>query len=683
MPKYHYNGKSYQLVEAQDLVVIRTEVSTALEDVSMGRSARQLLPNLMKVGGFPEANVNVFKCIDKDSRNVVKLRNKVRKEFSEEEKVAFAGRVLKDKATGIVVIYTENFFIKFKDEVSVERCQEIIKKHNLENKQPLSFAKNAFFLRAAAGTGRAIFQIAEDLLALEEVELCHPELIRERKNKAIFDLQWHLKKSVIEGNEINQHVHVEEAWQHTEGENTIIAVIDDGIDTDHEELKDKIVAPRDTILDTDDARPKRDKENHGTACAGVACAAGNHRASGVAPKSLLMPIRSGGLGSLAEAKAFAWAADNGADVVSCSWGPRDGNWSDPSDPLHESFFPLPDSSRLAIDYAIDTGRNGKGCVIVWAAGNGREDVFFDGYASYPKVIAVAASNDQGKRCVYSDFGQAVWCCFPSRDFQSLPFNHPSPLTAGIWTTDRIGRIGYNPGSHNFLTRFGDFDGHYTATFGGTSSSCPGVAGVVALMLSANPNLTWEEIKEIIKDSCDVIDETLGNYDETGHSPFYGYGKINAAKAVKNAIAAESELEEFDVKGVARFNKIDIVSIQEGEITGDVVVENNRLLGLQLKTQPFHSQLNIRYKVAISKLGETEWGSNGTWVGTTDRRRKLIGLVIELEGNLAAEYNVVYKTFFHGEDFPQTGKNGAICGVLEGEANAIVKIEVQIDKKDLL
>lgn len=681
MPKYNYNGKTYQLIEALDMVVIRTEENTELENLSMTSAARQLVPKLMKVAAFPEANVNVFKCIDKDSRHVLGLRNKVRKEFSEEKEVAFAGRVLKDRSTGIVVIYTENIFIKFKDDVKKKRCQEIIKSNGLENKQALSFASNAFFLRAPEGIGQAVFQIAEKLLKLEEVEYCHPELVRERKSKAIFDLQWHLKPATIEGNEILQHVNVEEAWQHTEGENIIIAVIDDGVDTDHEEFRTKIIAPRDTILDIDDASPKRPRENHGTACAGVACAAGEHSASGVAPRALLMPIRFGGLGSLAEAKAFAWAADNGADVISCSWGPRDGNWSDPSDPLHTSFFPLPDSSRLAIDYAIEKGRNGKGCVITWAAGNGQEDVFFDSYASSPKVIAVAASNDRGKRSIYSDFGQAVWCCFPSNDFASLSFNNPRPLTAGIWTTDKQGHLGYNPGGSNALTRVGDFDGKYTATFGGTSSACPGVAGVVALMLSANPDLTWSEVKEIIKDSCDRIDETLGNYDETGHSPFYGYGKINAAKAVQNAIAAKSEIEEFDVKGAARFNKIDIVPIKEGEIVGDVDVENNRLLGIQLKTQTFHPQLNIVYQVVISKIGKTPLVSNGEWAGITDKRRKLVGLSINLDGALADKYDVIYKVFFKNQEFPQVEKNGAICGKSEGEGDAIVKIEVQIDRKD--
>ena len=107
----------------------------------------------------------------------------------------------------------------------------------------------------------------------------------------------------------------------------------------------------------------------------------------------------------------------------------------------QQVVPLPASTRLAIDYVTANGRGGKGCVVLFAAGNGNESVDNDGYASYAKVMAVAACNDRGRRSVYSDFGKAVWCAFPSNDFGHAPFNHPEPLTPGIWTTDRQGESG--------------------------------------------------------------------------------------------------------------------------------------------------------------------------------------------------------------------------------------------------
>jgi subtilisin family serine protease len=332
-------------------------------------------------------------------------------------------------------------------------------------------------------------------------------------------------------------------------------VIDDGIDIDHPEFgsQGKIVAPRDATLRIDDPRPKDPDplhpDDHGTACAGVACADGSVGASGVAPAAKLMPIRmSSGLGSQQEANAFRWAADNGADVISCSWGPADGDWRDPNHPLHRRAVRLPASTQLAIDYAANQGRNGKGCVILFAAGNGNESVDNDGYASYERVIAVAACNDQGKRSVYSDFGQAVWCAFPSDDQGFARFNHPAPLTTGIWTTDRVGPAGYNPGT---LER-GDEAGDFTNRFGGTSSACPGAAGVAALVLSVNPELTRVEVREILRRACDQIDPAGGGYDAQGHSTLYGYGRLNAetavalasAPAVKAAISVDEALPDL-------------------------------------------------------------------------------------------------------------------------------------------
>jgi subtilisin family serine protease len=368
------------------------------------------------------------------------------------------------------------------------------------------------------------------------VVYCHPELIQERRRKQVFPQQWHLKATTVNNVTVNAHVNVEAAHAITRGAGVTIAVIDDGADIDHPEFggAGKIVAPRDATLRTSDPRPQDDGDNHGTACAGVACANGVEGASGVAPLAKLMPIRlAAGLGSIKEAEAFRWAADNGADVISCSWGPADGQWWNANDPLHTRFVPLPASTKDAIDYVVTTGRGGKGCVVLFAAGNGNESVDNDGYASYDKVVAVAACNDQSKRSVYSDFGKAICCAFPSSDFGHAPFNHPEALTPGIWTTDRLGNFGYNPGD----LRFGDVAGKFTNDFGGTSSACPGAAGVTALVLSANTALRWNEVKDILRRACDRIDPQGGQYDANGHSKFYGHGRLNAETAVKLAKGA--------------------------------------------------------------------------------------------------------------------------------------------------
>ncbi|MEM6377029.1 MAG: S8 family serine peptidase [Bacteroidota bacterium] len=683
MYTYQYGGENgvvQQLVAAKDLVVIRTQ-KEPLADLPLSRSAQMLFSNMLPVTSFPEANVTVYKVLDPEHDKPKTQRNLIRQIFSTETGVRFAGRVLKDPSSGTIKVYTENFFVKFKDDLAPKTCLEHIEKVKLEVKEELGFAKNAYFLGAPEGTGRKIFAIAEKLLKEKEVEFCHPEIVQERRSKAIYPMQWHLKTTRINGQRIDQNVEVEKAWLSAKGEGITIAVIDDGVDVDHEEFQEpgKVVHPRDTIINRNDAIPKFSIESHGTACAGVACAAGKFKASGVAPLAKLMPIRSGGLGSMSEAKAFRWAADHGADIISCSWGPRDGAWFNPEDPLHTTPFFLPDSSRLAIDYAVENGRQGRGCVITWAAGNGNENVRYDGYASYDRVIAVAACNDRGKRSVYSDYGKAVWCAFPSSDIYYPQFGHQRPITAGIWTTDRSSEQGYNPGGREAEELVGDKAGNYTTTFGGTSSACPGVAGVVALVLEINPALTWMDVKQILRNSCDKIDPQSGRYDADGHSLFYGYGRINASKAVENAKKTLGPVDDFDVQGVAHFSKSSSVALQEGVLSFDDH-ENNRFIGLRLLTNPVHPQLSISYRLFVSKFGPTAWLSNGALAETSDKRRKIVGFQVKLTGPLADSYTVEYAAKLKGRKTLDKAKDGAICGTKKKTGRAIREIQIEIKNK---
>ncbi|RCJ19879.1 peptidase S8 [Nostoc sp. ATCC 43529] len=523
------NGQRYELAISDEHVVVRTENRSPLlgqrpfEVAPVSIAARSILNQFELTARFRQAGVEILRA--KVPTQGVALRDRARAILNEEPKVEFAGRVLVDPRSQEPVIYTENLFVKFDNRQDSGACEEVLGRYNLTIKRKLEYARNAYFVSAPANTGLAIFDIAERLLNEQSVELCHPELVRELRPRQVFPQQWHLKQTTINGKVINAHANVEAAWKLSDGTGTIIAIIDDGVDLNHEEFRSsgKIVAPRDATRKTNDPSPGND-DNHGTACAGVACANGNFGASGVAPGAKLMPIRlASALGSQNEADAFVWAAQNGADVISCSWGPADGVWFEPNDPLHNQKVPLPDSTRLAIDFAINKGRNGKGCVVLFAAGNGNESVDNDGYASYQNVIAVAACNDYGTRSAYSDFGKAIWCAFPSN-------NGDTSQTTGIWTTDRSGVVGYNSGK----VGLGDTAGNYTNEFGGTSSACPGAAGVAALIIARNPNLRWDEVRDIIKRSCDRIDQVGGKYDANGRSPFYGYGRINAFKAVELA-----------------------------------------------------------------------------------------------------------------------------------------------------
>jgi subtilisin family serine protease len=684
MYTYQLGGKDspeIELTEAPDLVVVRTEGKQNLQELNLPESTMQAVGNTVAVAAFPEANVTVYRCVNKKKGSAIAQRNTVRSSLNGSPGIRFAGRALTDRRTGEPVVYTENLFVKFSDDVAVTRCSELLAEYGLKIKDILPFAQNAYFVEAEDGTGLKVFEIAQKLLERPEVELCHPELIRQKKERSIYPRQWHLQKATFNNREINQHVNVEDAWTITKGEGIIIAVIDDGIDVMQEEfnLPGKIVAPRDTLLDSDDGTPKDWGDNHGTCCAGVACASGRFKASGVAPDARLMPIRTGSIGSMSEAKAFAWAADHGAHIISCSWGPNDGNYRNTADPLHSIASPLPDHTRLAIDYAATNGRNGKGCIITFAAGNGNESVDLDGYASYSNVFAIAACNDQGQRSYYSDYGNAVICSFPSNDVSDIP-GRARPLTPGIWTTDRVGIKGRNPGGVEAETLIGDLKGNYTATFGGTSSACPGAAGVLALVLAANPNLGLLEIREIIKNSSDKIDKAGGTYDDTGHSIFFGYGRLNAGLAVQHAIAArQTALPSFKVGGDIYLNSNQNLPIEDGEIKGSLPVKT-QILGFQLNLMPLMADLSLRYQAFTSAPGSSTINSGGEFAGTRDRRRKLTGFSISLSGTLADKYDIIYQAGFGGNKLSPEMKNGTLCGIDKPSGKSITRLRVQVVQK---
>jgi len=528
---YRYGGKRGRRMSAKlssNLMVVRTANRRRLIDNSLSEDSRRALADTVPLFRIPEIGVEVWQVATQ--RRAGAARDAARGALKQEPGIRFAGRGLMTPG-GEPIIYTENLFVQFHPDLSAKACKRLIKAHGMDIKRPLDYAYNAYFLGMPEGSGQQVFDTAKQLLDLDEVTLCHPELVRQLSKKGAFPQQWHLKRARIDGSTVDQHAHVEAAWAMSRGDGATIAIIDDGVDMSHVEFTGagKIVAPRDTSSGDDDPTP-RSGDSHGTACAGVAAGAGNTGASGVAPHARLMPIRFvSSLGSQAEADAFVWAADHGADVISCSWGPTDGKWWDDTDPQHDVLVALPDSSRLAIDYAANQGRNGKGCVITWAAGNGNEPVENDGYASYDKVIAVAACNDRGTRSVYSDTGENLWCAFPSNNF-SRP-GLPDPLTPGIWTTDVSGPSGYNPGDPDR----GDAAGDFTNSFGGTSSACPGAAGVAALVIARNPELNWQQVREILKNCCDQIDPQNANYGADGHSPLYGYGRLNAKRAVELAV----------------------------------------------------------------------------------------------------------------------------------------------------
>ena len=198
--------------------------------------------------------------------------------------------------------------------------------------------------------------------------------------------------------------------------------------------------------------------------------------------------------------------------------------------------------------ALTEGRNGKGSIVVCAAGNEANrvtgqysDVKFP--ADIPGVIAVGSVDQNGIIQNYSprsnDNGNPITVVAPSGNlFYEDDYFHIITQYGDIWSLDIPGQPGYNPGNYEIgppqnywqyvsSTPIGDPypPGNYTAHFGGTSASCPQVAGICALILSINSELSESDV-------INIIEQSATYYELPGPNPDYGYGRINAYNALK-------------------------------------------------------------------------------------------------------------------------------------------------------
>lgn len=423
-----------------------------------------------------------------------------------------------DDADGHLVP-TDRIYVELAADADPQEINRLLAEHALEIMPDPDDPAVAVMRLTSASRANPI-KIAAALMQSPSIRLAEPDfsvrgaLAQYRPSDNLFPLQWHLENRGGMGLTAGADVAAPGAWAFTRGERGItVAVLDDGVQIDHPDFASpgKIVAPRDFGEDDQNPSPVRSDDNHGTSCAGVAVADENGAGVvGAAPGCDLMPVRMSNRIDDASIKAmFDHVRLHGADVVSCSWG------------VNSRFFTLSTSQKRSITRAAQEGRDGKGCVILFAAGN--EDSPVDGtkdgarvrsgFAIHPDVISVSASNSHDVRSHYSNFGEQIWVCAPSSGSGGRR----------IVTTDRTAGAGYQEG--DYTTEKG---------FGGTSSSTPLVAGICGLMLSANPELSALEVKDILKQTAEPIDRAGGDYDAAGHSPFYGWGRAHAERAVRVA-----------------------------------------------------------------------------------------------------------------------------------------------------
>lgn len=333
---------------------------------------------------------------------------------------------------------------------------------------------------------------AQELSKSPDVLVSHPVQRRPQLRKhgsyapkptdTYFTNQWNLENRDINGRSLGLDLNVRAAWPITRGAGTIIAVVDDGVELTHPEFSRNATNGLhfNFTNGTTNSMPVDVDDNHSTALAGLALAQGNnHRGiSGVAPAAGLASwkIFNGDIFDITDEDAmdmFQYRS-NVVAVQNHSWGNADVSLLGPT--LLES---------IGVSNAVAFGQNGRGVLMVRSGGNSRDaaaNVNDDGYASDPRVVAVASVRTDGRATDYSNPGACLLVAAPGGD-----------TDASVIMTDRQGTAGYNTGV--YTNDFADYVN--SPLIIGTSFSAPQISGLAALIRSANTNLTYRDVQQIL------------------------------------------------------------------------------------------------------------------------------------------------------------------------------------------
>ncbi|XP_044019968.1 furin-like protease 2 isoform X2 [Aphidius gifuensis] len=330
----------------------------------------------------------------------------------------------------------------------------------------------------------------------------------------LFKEQWYLNGGAKDGFDMN----LGPAWQKGyTGKGVVVSILDDGIQTNHPDLALNYDHDASTDINDndDDPMPRDNGDNkHGTRCAGeVAAVAFNQYCGvGVAYNASIGGVRmlDGPVNDAVEARALG-LNPNHIDIYSASWGPEDdGKTVDGPGPL----------ARRAFIYGVTSGRKGKGSIFVWASGNGgrhTDSCNCDGYTNSIFTLSISSATQGGYKPWYLEECSST---LASTYSSGTPGNDKSVATVDMDAKLRPDHI-------------------CTVEHTGTSASAPLAAGIAALALEANPNLTWRDMQYLV-----VLTSRSGPLEkETGWilngvkrkvSHKFGYGLMDAGAMINFA-----------------------------------------------------------------------------------------------------------------------------------------------------
>jgi proprotein convertase subtilisin/kexin type 2 len=342
--------------------------------------------------------------------------------------------------------------------------------------------------------------------------------------------QWHLSNTGQSGGTFGEDIKAFGAWQTTKGQGVRISVIDEAIETVHPDLTPNAVVggSYNYLTGSNLPLPCTSSDIHGTQVAGLIVARDDNAigVSGVSPRSTFVgynALSSSRTGDIAD----ALGRDSQLNFISNnSWGSPDNGFKQASEA----------SWHTAIDNGIRNGRNGNGTIYVFPAGNGgivklanqafiSENSNFDGYTNRLGIITVCATDHNGRLPSFGERGANILVCAPAS---------ASASSGGLSTTG--------------------ISGSYPSDFIGTSAATPLVSGTVALMMAANPRLTWRDVPLILAASARKNSPSDSDWSGTGSARFnhkFGFGVVDANAAVNlarswNSVGGSSTLRSCGI-----------------------------------------------------------------------------------------------------------------------------------------
>lgn len=392
---------------------------------------------------------------------------------------------------------TNIFYVKLKNSSDKKVLEKFTKDNNVaiisEEHLPLWYALSCTKYSSGNALELAVLAYESGLFAASDVELYGDAQVDDLiYNDPLFVSQWNLTDTY--------GIQIEDTHAISMGNSSIVvAVVDNGIQLDHPDLP--INNSWDATSQTSPAKLYMDPETetieyHGTAMASIIGAIPDNNVDivGIAPNVSLLPISVdfSNASSVGLARAVRFAADNGARVISNSWS---------SGGAHQA-------RDEAFEYALN-----KGCVVVQSSGNQTTTVPRYPYCLYPDVIVVGNMNRSGYRSSSSNYSSYLDIVAPGTSIPMLNASSSS-LTAS-----------------------------------GTSPACAHISAIAGLMLSVNPDLTRQEVADIIEKTARKLptytfSTTSGRPNGTWNNEV-GYGLVDCLAAVSTVYYDRSSLVEFD------------------------------------------------------------------------------------------------------------------------------------------